>query len=81
MDDDCCICLDSGGDAITRCKHVFHRECLGRLLRGSGQQQAAAAAVAPSASCPLCRAPVLESELLVATPTAAAAADGGGDPG
>jgi SWI/SNF-related matrix-associated actin-dependent regulator of chromatin subfamily A3 len=66
MDDDCCICLEAGGDCITRCRHVFHRTCLTRSLQaatggGGGGGTAAAAASGP---CPLCRQTVREHELL-----------------
>ena len=59
---------------ITRCKHVFHRACIGRLLKTvqQGGGAAAAAAASGSGSCPLCRAPIVESELLMAEPPSTA---------
>jgi SWI/SNF-related matrix-associated actin-dependent regulator of chromatin subfamily A3 len=68
MDDDCCICLEPGGDCITRCKHVFHQACISRVLQPSaagGGGGGGGAAAAASTSCPLCRAPICGSELLM----------------
>lgn len=57
MDDDCCICLEPGGDCITRCRHVYHRACISKHLGQGGGATAAG-------PCPLCRAVVSEDELL-----------------
>jgi SWI/SNF-related matrix-associated actin-dependent regulator of chromatin subfamily A3 len=91
MDDDCCICLEPGGDCITRCKHVFHQACISRVLQPSaaagGGGGGGGAAAAASTSCPLCRAPICGSELLMvptdddaeqSTTSAAGAPEGAG---
>lgn len=51
-EDECCICLDAGGDCITRCTHVFHRACIEKALAST------------SGACPLCRQPVRVAELI-----------------
>eukprot|EP00041_Stephanoeca_diplocostata_P005513 m.63357 g.63357 ORF g.63357 m.63357 type:complete len:324 (-) comp15831_c1_seq17:698-1669(-) len=51
-EDECSICLDAGGNCITRCSHVFHRECIEKALAST------------LSTCPLCRQPVHISELI-----------------
>lgn len=60
QEDDCSICMCPGCDIVTRCGHVFHRECLDLTIRELGS-----AGVAP---CPLCRQSVRQAELLEKPP-------------
>eukprot|EP00040_Diaphanoeca_grandis_P017512 m.91480 g.91480 ORF g.91480 m.91480 type:complete len:1104 (+) comp26474_c0_seq1:162-3473(+) len=50
-EDECVICLESGGNCITRCTHVYHRACIEKALL-----------TAPA--CPLCRADVKQADLI-----------------
>ncbi|KAK6940120.1 Zinc finger, RING-type [Dillenia turbinata] len=55
--DECAICLQKleEGDSLReiKCKHVFHKDCLGRWLQHD------------LATCPLCRALVLPEEEMI----------------
>lgn len=53
-EDNCCICLEPAGDVITLCSHVFHRPCIELSVKSSHG----------GASCPLCRSPVVLSNLV-----------------
>ncbi|PNW72987.1 hypothetical protein CHLRE_14g614400v5 [Chlamydomonas reinhardtii] len=68
--DSCSICLDdfTKNACITRCKHMYCKPCIERLLTRS-----------PDAGCPLCRGYLALAELVDLPPEAAAAAEGGAD--
>ncbi|CAE7378402.1 RAD5A, partial [Symbiodinium pilosum] len=50
------ICMESGCDVVTRCGHVFHRDCIEAVLKTLGRGSAG--------QCPLCRGPIKKAELL-----------------
>eukprot|EP00123_Amoebidium_parasiticum_P011410 comp20695_c0_seq1/m.26967 comp20695_c0_seq1/g.26967 ORF comp20695_c0_seq1/g.26967 comp20695_c0_seq1/m.26967 type:complete len:646 (-) comp20695_c0_seq1:110-2047(-) len=52
MADDCSICLEVGGDTVTRCGHVYHRRCMDQVLATG------------NSTCPLCRGPITADSLL-----------------
>jgi len=56
QEDDCSICMESGCDVVTRCGHVFHRDCIEAVLRQLGKGS--------EGPCPLCRGPIKKSELI-----------------
>ncbi|PKC65170.1 hypothetical protein RhiirA1_420754 [Rhizophagus irregularis] len=51
--EDCCICLESlTTPVITRCKHVFDRDCIEKVIDKDKR------------SCPMCRSPVQKEHLI-----------------
>lgn len=56
QDDDCSICLTPGCDIVTRCGHMFHRDCVEASIQELG------------IACPLCRQPIRKTELLEKPP-------------
>ncbi|RIA91205.1 SNF2 family helicase [Glomus cerebriforme] len=55
--EDCCICLEAlTAPVVTRCKHVFDRDCIEKVIDNDKH------------SCPMCRRPVQKDQLIESQP-------------
>ena len=72
-EDECVICFETESNTVTRCGHVYHRVCIEKFLKAQEQG-------GNPTSCPLCRQPVLKSQLMEAVdPSDDSAATNGKD--